>query len=325
MAIFHLSAKVISRSNGGSAVASAAYRSGEEITAERTGEIHDYTRKQGVVHSEIIAPENAPDWATDRARLWNEVEAVEKRKDAQLAREMELSLPRELSPEQRVELVRDFVRTEFVSRGMVADFAIHEPRASDGREQPHAHVMMTTRTIGPEGFGPKERAWNDKALLEGWREHWAERINAHLERVNVAERVDHRTLEAQRAEALDRAADPARAPIERATAERQAQDLDREPQPKLGAATVAMERQGIQTDRGDQWRDVQARNAERQGLWQQVREWGHQIAVQAREKAMEVAERLREAAERLVPSPALAGGLDRLRAAGETMAQERAM
>lgn len=260
MAIYRFSAQMISRSAGRSAVAAAAYRAGAELTCDRTGQVHDYTRKGGVVSSEIIAPDGAPEWTTDRARLWNEVEAAEKRKDAQLAREVELALPRELTPDQRLQLVRSFVRSEFVSRGMVADIAIHEPKASDGGQQPHAHVMLTTRTLGPEGFQGKNRDWNDKGLLEGWREAWAHHANRALERAGQEQRIDHRSLEAQRQDALALGDD------------RKAQDLDREPQPKLGPTAAAMERAGIQTDRGDTLRATLQRNAARKALWERIRE-----------------------------------------------------
>ena len=184
MAIYHLRAKIISRSKGQSTVAgaayrsgghsathAAAYRSGEKLLDERTGRTFDYGRKQGIVHTEIIAPANAADWAYTRSALWNRVELAEKRKDAQVAREIEISLPRELSHEQRIELVRAFVKEQFVQRGMVADIALHCPKATDGKDQPHAHIMLTLRPLKPDGsgFGNKERAWNEHALLEHWR------------------------------------------------------------------------------------------------------------------------------------------------------------
>ena len=212
MAIFHLRAKILSRSKGQSTVAgaayrsgghsathAAAYRSGEKLLDERTGRTFDYGRKQGIVHTEILAPENAPAWVYNRANLWNKVELTERRKDAQLAREIEISLPRELSHEQRVELVRAFVKEQFVNRGMVADVAMHCPKASDGKEQPHAHIMLTLRPLKPDGsgFGNKERAWNDHDVLEHWREQWAVAVNQAMADTNSSERIDHRTLEAQ--------------------------------------------------------------------------------------------------------------------------------
>ena len=125
MAIYHMGAMVISRGSGGSAVAAAAYRSGERIGDERTGETHDYARRSGVDGTEIIAPDGAPDWVRDRSRLWNEAEAAEKRKDSQVAREVRVALPSELYQQQRRDLVREYVRAEFTDRGMVADVAYH--------------------------------------------------------------------------------------------------------------------------------------------------------------------------------------------------------
>ena len=126
MAIYHMHAEVISRARGGSAVAAAAYRSGEKLVDERTGEAHDYSRRDGVDGAEIVAPEGAPEWARDRERLWNEAEAAEKRKDSQVAREVRVALPRELDPEQRHGLVREFAKAEFAERGMVADVSYHD-------------------------------------------------------------------------------------------------------------------------------------------------------------------------------------------------------
>ncbi|WP_188595193.1 MobQ family relaxase [Niveispirillum cyanobacteriorum] len=240
MAIYHLSAKVIGRSSGRSTTAAAAYRAGERIEDGRTGQVFDYTRKGGVEHAEIITPANAPSWMSDRAQLWNAVEKVEARKDAQLAREVEFALPRELTPTQRLDLARAFVKEEFVGRGMVADLAIHNPRHPDGQERPHCHVMITMRNLTGEGFGQKNREWNGKDLLEGWRERWAEHANRALERAGYADRIDHRSLEAQ--------------------------GQDREPQPKLGPAATALERRGEPSERGDHVREVAARNAERAAL-----------------------------------------------------------
>lgn len=212
VAIYHCSAKVIGRSSGRSATGAAAYRAGEKIVDHRTGLIHDYTRKGGVDHAQIIAPAGAPEWATDRSALWNEVEAAEKRKDAQLCREVEVAIPRELTVDQQRQLVLDFAREQFVARGMVADVAFHH---QDG-ENPHAHILLTTRTIGPDGFGQKAREWNDRALLEQWRSQWAEHANRALERAGHAERIDHRSL-----------AD---------------QGIDRQPTQHLGPTATAIER-----------------------------------------------------------------------------------
>ncbi|MDE8345630.1 MAG: MobA/MobL family protein [Acidocella sp.] len=181
MADYRLSVQFISRSDRRSAVAAAAYRAGDCLEDERGKMVHDYTRKGGVVHSEIMAPESAPGWVHDRESLWNAVEATEKRKDAQVAKEVQLSLPAELNPEQRLALARAFVAENFVAKGMVADVAIHAPpREGDARNH-HAHVLLTTRQIGPDGFlAIKNREWNSKEQLHEWRENWAKLQNRHL-------------------------------------------------------------------------------------------------------------------------------------------------
>ncbi|MGH8228601.1 MAG: Ti-type conjugative transfer relaxase TraA [Steroidobacteraceae bacterium] len=193
MAIYHLSAKIISRADGRSVVAAAAYRAGESLREESTGITFDYTRKQGVAHTEIVAPEGAPDWVHDRLTLWNAVDRAEKRRDAQLAREIEVGLPVELDDSQQLALARDFVRRQFVSQGMVADLAIH--RYDD--HNPHAHILLTTRRLGGEIFGLKERSWNARAKLLDWRIGWEEVTNTHLAQAGLAIRIDHRTLKAQ--------------------------------------------------------------------------------------------------------------------------------
>ncbi len=194
MAIYHLTVKTLGRTKNHKAVAAAAYRSGTKLEDERYEMTHDYTRRKGVAHSEIMAPEGAPEWVHDRARLWNEVEKAEKRKDSQVAREIEVALPRELSSDQNLELVRRFVSDEVVGRGMVADFSIHERDATDGGTNPHVHILLTMRPVGPEGFGPKDREWNKTELVETWRERWGSFCNEALESAGVDARVDHRTL-----------------------------------------------------------------------------------------------------------------------------------
>lgn len=193
MAIYHLSAKVISRAAGQSVVASAAYRSAEHLHDARLDQNFDYERKTGVAHTEILAPEGSPAWVTDRQALWNAVEAVERRKDAQLAREIEIALPVELDLSQQIELVRPFAKEAFVSKGMVVDLAIH----IDNPENPHAHLLLTTREITAEGFGAKRRDWNGKEQLLEWRECWATLTNEHLRRAGLDVEVDHRSLEDQ--------------------------------------------------------------------------------------------------------------------------------
>ncbi len=164
---------------------------------ERTGAIYDYTDKNDVVYKEIFLPESAPQWMSERSKLWNAVELGENRKDAQLAREVQLALPRELTIEQNTELVREFVKTEFVALGMVADVCFHNPKGDDGLYQPHAHILLTLREVNEEGFGLKERAWNDKALLEHWREEWANCQNRHLALHGIDQRVDNRSYKEQ--------------------------------------------------------------------------------------------------------------------------------
>lgn len=231
MAIYHLTAKPISRATGRTATGAAAYRAGKEITDERTGTVFNYTHKSGVDHAEILAPDNAPEWAHDRAKLWNAVEHSEKRKDSQVAREVEVALPTELNLDQQRELVRGFARSQFVDAGMVADIAIHHAEGSN----PHAHILLTMRDIGPDGFGQKNRDWNRKELLNGWRESWEQHANLALEMAGHEARIDHRTLEAQ--------------------------GIERVPQIHIGPRVVEMEARGIQTERGTRALEIEQTNA----------------------------------------------------------------
>ena len=316
MASYHFSAQVISRSSGRSAVAAAAYRSRGELQDQRYGKSHNYSDREDLEHSEIVAPEAAPEWMRDREALWNGVEAAEKRKDAQLSREFEIALPRELTPDQRRELVRDFVQTEFVDRGMIADINIHNITASDGGEQPHAHIMTTMRDIDGDQFGKKNRAWNDKALLENQRESWASFANGHLTLAGHVSMIDHRSLEKQREEA-ERVAKEVRLSAE-STKNEQAKErrrttadmheiraimLDREPQPRRGAADGQASR-GSTSERLERWRETMNRNAakiaERLLLHKRMK-WLEKKAEQAqeaaREKAIELGNRFRAAGE----------------------------
>jgi Ti-type conjugative transfer relaxase TraA len=237
VAIYHLSAKVISRADGRSAVAAAAYRSASELQDERLGRAHDFTNKAGVIHSEILLPDGAPARFADRATLWNEVEATEKRKDAQLAREIEISLPRELTKTQAIGLAQDFVREQFVARGMVADLNVHWGRTASGDGQPHAHVMLTMREVGPDGFGKKMRDWNRTELLVGWRERWAELANERLAEFGHDIRVDHRSHAAQ--------------------------GIELEPQSKIGPAGMRREARGEDAERAVEREALARRNGER--------------------------------------------------------------
>ena len=191
MATYRLSVQVISRGQGRDIIAAAAYRAAAKLFDERTGLTSNYESKVGVEHTEIIAPENAPAWATDRQRLWNEVSWSENRRDARLAREVQVSLPAELSAEAQLELTRTFVRDTFVAQGMVADVAIH--RADDGN--PHAHILLTTRTVTAEGFTTKERDWNRTSLLFEWREAWETAANRALALEGHDARIDCRSYE----------------------------------------------------------------------------------------------------------------------------------
>src|SRR5690606_10646916 len=136
-----------------------------------------------------MLPDGAPEHLRDRETLWNEVEASEKRKDAQLAREVEFALPRELSPEMGIDLARDFVRREFVERGMAADLNVHWDIGADGKAKPHAHVMLTMREVGPDGFGAKVREWNATQLLQHWREAWAAHVNERCAALGIEARI----------------------------------------------------------------------------------------------------------------------------------------
>lgn len=193
MAIYHLAAQIIRRSTGRSSVAAAAYRCGVAMRDERTGRTHDYSAKP-VEGWEILAPENCPaELRTDPAALWNSIEAVERRGDAQLAREINLALPRELPDAQRREAAREFVRSQCVARGMVAMVAYHDMAGGN----PHAHIMLSTREVGPDGWGKKAREWNDRAVLVEMRQGWEHSANSALERAGLPDRIDCRTLEAQ--------------------------------------------------------------------------------------------------------------------------------
>jgi hypothetical protein len=193
MAIFHLKSQILSRSGGRGLIAAASYRSGEKIFDERSQQYYDFRKRTGILHTEIMAPLSAPDWVYDRHALWNTVDAVEKRKDAQLARELVVALPKELSHQDYIDLVRRYVVENFVKEGMIADFAIHAPSTKKGGLNYHAHIMLTQRRISAEGFGNKERQWNRIFFLYQWRKNWAEVTNRLLELEGFDCRIDHRS------------------------------------------------------------------------------------------------------------------------------------
>lgn len=273
---------MISRSQGRSATAAIAYRVAECIEDRRTGLTFDYAKRGGVDHTETLAPDHAPNWVFDRSELWNRVEEAETRKNSQVAREVRVALPAELTHAQRVELVRDFAQEQFVDRGMVADIALHAPGRDGDDRNHHAHILLTTREIGPAGFTTKNRDWNKVELLEGWREAWAQDANLALARAGIEERIDHRTLEAQRDQALKLAAE-ARERGDEAEELREtvrAVSLDREPLPQLSAGAWQMKQRGHEVGAVRAWHEVKARAAEvariAQELAGHVRDWlGH--------------------------------------------------
>jgi ATP-dependent exoDNAse (exonuclease V) alpha subunit len=211
-------------------VAAAAYRGAERLHDDRLDRDHDFTNKDGVVHSEILLPDVAPPEFADREKLWNAVEAAEKRKDAQLAREVEFAIPRELNKSQGIQLAREFVEAECVDKGMIADLNVHWDIGSDGEAKPHAHVMLTMREVKANGFGAKVRDWNKAELVEQWRERWAEHVNQRLVDLDIDARVDHRSLEAQ--------------------------GIGLEPQDKIGPAASRIGGRGLEAERIEEHRAI---------------------------------------------------------------------
>ena len=262
-AIYHFSMQIITRGKGKSAVARAAYRSGQRLVNDYDGLVHDFTKKGGVVFTEILLSEHAPPEYSDRSTLWNAVEKVEKARNSQLAREIEISLPNELSRAENIELARRFVQETFVSKGMCADICIHDPDKE--QQNIHAHIMLTMRPINPDGsWGEKQRKeyvldaagnkiydkkkrtykcrtvqttdWNDKTKAEEWRAAWADFLNAVLEEKGFADRVDHRSFERQ-------------GKLEQPTIH-------------MGVSATQMERKGIRTEKGDINRRIKEQNDE---------------------------------------------------------------
>ena len=258
IAIYHCNISIVSRGKGKSAVAAAAYRSGEKLTNEWDGMTHDYTRKGGVVHTEIMLPPHAPPSFSDRSTLWNSVELYEKAGNAQLAREIDAALPIELSREEQIRLVREYCSSQFVSRGMCVDFAIHDTDSGN----PHCHIMLTMRPLDERGAwaakskkeydldenGERIRlpsgrykthkvdltGWNDKDNTLLWRKAWADFTNDFLERNGSPERIDHRS-----------------------NAER---GIDEIPTVHMGVAACQMEKKGIATEKGELNRNIQKAN-----------------------------------------------------------------
>ena len=258
IAIYHCSIKIVSRGKGKSAVAAAAYRSGEKLTNEWDGLTHDYTKKGGVVHSEILLPAHTPPAFSDRSILWNSVELSEKSNNAQLAREVEIALPVELSREEQTRLVREYCSSQFVSKGMIADFNLHDT----GGGNPHAHILLTMRPLDEKGaWLPKSKKeyvldengerirlpsgryktrkvdlvdWNNRENAEVWRRAWADLANEFLAQNNRPERIDHRSYERQ--------------------------GIDQIPTVHVGVSATQMEKKGIVTERGELNRNIKAAN-----------------------------------------------------------------
>ena len=259
---FHFSISMISRGKSKSAVASAAYISCEKITNEWDGATHDYHNKKGLLHSEIFLPENIPISLKDRATLWNSVELNEKASNAQLARNFIIALPKELFFEENKNLITDFIQKNFVSKGMIADFAIHQGN-DEGNGNIHAHIMTTVRPLNQDGtWGAKSKKeylldeqgnkilgkngkpktrkieltdWNNKGNAEKWRESFATLCNQYLEKNNFEKRVDHRSFERQGKEEI--------------------------PTIHMGASASALERKGIETDKGNINREIKKHNS----------------------------------------------------------------
>ena len=258
MAIYHLCIKIISRGKGKSAVAASAYRSGEKIKNEYDGILHDFTRKGGIAHTEILLPQNAPQEFLDRGTLWNSVEKIEKSKNSQLAREIEVALPKELDREKQINLVREYVKENFVKVGMCADIALHDK--NDGN--PHCHILLTMRPLNEDTtWGAKSKKeyildengekvklkngnyktrkinttdWNEQDKAEEWRKAWADITNKYLEENSIQDKVDHRSY--------------------------QRQGIEQIPTIHLGVSATQMEKKGIATDRGNINREIKHQN-----------------------------------------------------------------
>lgn len=203
MAIFHLDFKIVKRSEGRSSVAKAAYHARTRITDERTGDTYDYSRRTDLYGHFILAPVNTPAHIVESSTaLWNEVERVERQNNGQTSRYFDVAIPAELNDDDKKRLVLEYCQKNFVDKGMIADIAFHDLDSYN----PHAHVMLTLKTIGPEGFGKKERSWNDRKMSVLWRESWASMANSYLAAAGSSERIDHRSLQSQHEEALEKAA-----------------------------------------------------------------------------------------------------------------------
>lgn len=254
MASFLCQVQTVQRALGRSAIAAAAYRSASRLIDERLAMEFDFSNKDGVEHTEIMAPETTPGAYQDRETLWNAAEASEQRKDAVPARELLLALPHELDFAQRRELVRAFAAEQLVAKGMVVDIAMHRPGKEGDQRNFHVHLMVTTRRVGPAGFGSKDRSWRTPEQVREWRAAWAKIQNEHLRHHlgPEAPQVSHLSL-----------------------AER---GVDREPTVHLGPAATALERKNVASERGEQNREVKAKNRKVRELHVDLEETVERIA-----------------------------------------------
>lgn len=251
MVLYHFHVGQVKRSAGQSVIESAAYRAGEQLYSERYGEYSDYIRKGGVVYTEILLPPHAPRVYADRQTLWNAVEAAERGKNAQLAYSFDIALQNEFALEENIALARQFLLDNFVSRGMIADFAVHHPDKAGGIENPHFHVLCPIRPLDPDGtWGAKQRRvyrengkfdavpttdWGKPETLEEWRKAWAELCNTKFKDKGLECRIDHRSYERQ--------------------------GIDQAPTVHEGVAVRQMEAKGIATDKGERNRWIRSANA----------------------------------------------------------------
>ena len=294
----HNEITIVQRSKRQSAVAAAAYQSGEKLFCEYDQQVKHYPEKRGIVHNEILLPANAPRSYADRNTLWNAAETQEKQWNSQLARRFVLAIPRELPPEQYADLIRDYCREFFVSKGMIADYAIHDK----GDGNPHAHILLTMRAMDETGkWLPKSRKvydldengeriklpsgrwkshkedtvdWNDQKYAEIWRQGWADTANRYLEAIGSPERLDLRSYARQ--------------------------GIDKIPTVHMGPAVSQLEKKGIQTNIGNLNRDIKAANSLMQSIRQMVRSLKGWLSG-LKEKKAALLEALQEAKEPTLP------------------------
>ena len=263
MALFHFHVGQVKRSAGQSAIESAAYRAGEKLYSEYYGQVSDYTRKGGVMHTEILLPSHAPREYANRQTLWNAVEDAEHNKNAQLAYSFDIALQNEFSTEENIALARQLLLDNFVTRGMIADFAVHQPdKKDDGIPNPHFHVLCPIRPLNPDGtWGAKQRRvyredgkfdavpttdWGKPETREAWREAWAALCKAKFEEKGLPDRVDHRSYERQ--------------------------GVERHPTVHEGVAVRQMEARGIVTNKGEHNRWIKSANAMLRSLRDMIKE-----------------------------------------------------